>query len=425
MAIPDSPNWSSLKDIKAYPIPDFIKPPALDVVHDISLGPIALNVSKGKLNSRYWVVYQEAGNVNIAGAIDGEWQPAIAVFTEPVEITKISLTFDQLGRTLVFYNTDTSDLKLYWYNPVTETSEVKSLGIGYDPVACFDFPQDTNQSFSDMLVFYVRGQQVYMRIQRDRFDIEYECPANQPGITITSAGLRVDNRLQVVYEYVDGDYEPPIVPMPPIIVEGSYGYQSGWGTCFQTLRYVDATKKPFKLGFTVANVQFPEYTEIGASAYKQKQNLFTCNAPKALSCHVTRDTRSSLATLEFWCGGTQSFGTFTLDSFVGNWHFEYLANEHNLKITKDAVVVFNQVMGVPVTPGKSSLALVFGGGRLYFTGHGISFHGTMKDCWVENDGALFKWPLTEKDKSVHDSIPAGHILTIFNYKPENWKFIAS
>lgn len=69
MAIPDNPNWSSLTDVKPYPTPAFAKPPALDAVHDISLGPIALSDSMGKLNSRYWVASQEDGKVVIRGSV--------------------------------------------------------------------------------------------------------------------------------------------------------------------------------------------------------------------------------------------------------------------------------------------------------------------------------------------------------------------
>jgi hypothetical protein len=68
MAIPDSPNWSALTDIKPYPVPAFVKPAPLLGVSYIALGPLALNDSKGKINTRYWVVSQEAGSVVIRGS---------------------------------------------------------------------------------------------------------------------------------------------------------------------------------------------------------------------------------------------------------------------------------------------------------------------------------------------------------------------
>lgn len=68
MAIPDSPNWSSLTDIKPYPQPAFEKPQPIAIISSISLGPLALSDSKGKLNTRYWTVSQEAGQVVIRGS---------------------------------------------------------------------------------------------------------------------------------------------------------------------------------------------------------------------------------------------------------------------------------------------------------------------------------------------------------------------
>ena len=102
-----------------------------------------LNLSK---DSEFSSAYTNGGS---------SWSVPTLLFNEVEPIIKMSLTFDQLGRPLVFYNTEDGLLKLYWYNPVTQTNEVKSMGIGYDPVACFDWPQDTGQPFSDMLVFYV------------------------------------------------------------------------------------------------------------------------------------------------------------------------------------------------------------------------------------------------------------------------------
>jgi hypothetical protein len=69
MAIPDSPNWSSLTDIKAYPQPSFVKPPMPAGVAAVSLGPITLNNSQGVLNSRYWLVEQIDGQVIIQGSV--------------------------------------------------------------------------------------------------------------------------------------------------------------------------------------------------------------------------------------------------------------------------------------------------------------------------------------------------------------------
>ena len=185
-----------------------------------------------------WVFYDGAGGEEqitssggIASALTGgasttvreftgDWGAPEILFSEAQPIEQISLTFDQLGRPLVFYRVGEDTLKLYWYDPVAQQNVTTTLTTGKDPTACFDFPQDTGQSFTDVLLFYVRENQVFMRIQRDRYAIEYPCPAIQPGLKINSAGLRVDNRLQVVYQFKDEDFVVPSIPAePPPIVQ--------------------------------------------------------------------------------------------------------------------------------------------------------------------------------------------------------------
>lgn len=430
--IPDNPNWSSLTDVKAYPIPDFIKPPALGVVHDISLGPIALNDSQGKLNSRYWVVYQEAGKVNISGAIDGEWQPATVVFTEPTEITKISLTFDQLGRPLVFYNTDTSDLKLYWYNHVTETNEVKSLGIGYDPAACFDWPQDTSQSFSDMLVFYVRGQQVYMRIQRDRFDIEYSCPANQPGITITSAGLRVDNRLQVVYQHEAGDYVPPIVPVPPIVVDGKYGYKMMREMSLVAGSPLIADRYNFKAGFDIQGYAHSSSMPV-AVLLSQGANIrplsFISGSifyPTTLAVLLYKTTEASNGTIVVIISNREHF--FPLPSPLGDGAYEIKVQSGIFTLTRNSSEVVRGLI-VPAVYINDNGPLCFGAPLRRYNDQlitiPIGIEATFTRCWVDTVAGRLNWNFASPNIADQPSSPSGNNAEIYNHRPQNWKFIAS
>ena len=201
MAIPNSPNWSSLTDIKPYPQPSFVKPSVPSGVVAVSLGPIELNDSEGVLNSRYWLVTQLDGQVLIQGATGEAWMAPVTSFNEPLPIQQISLTFDQLGRPLVFYRVGEDVLKLYWYDPILQQNTLTVFGQGIDPLAAFDFPQDTGQSFTDVLLFYVRDDRIYMRVQRDRYAIEYLASDVIPRVRLRSAGLRVDNRFQVEYTY--------------------------------------------------------------------------------------------------------------------------------------------------------------------------------------------------------------------------------
>ncbi|WGH49669.1 tail fiber protein [Alishewanella phage vB_AspM_Slicko01] len=202
MAIPNSPNWSTLTNEKPYITPSFPKPPLPSGVAAISLGGIELNNSQGRLDTRYWLVVVDGVDVKIAGANGNGWGTPVTIFEEPDIIVEISLTFDQTGRPLVFYKTSTDELRIFWYDSVLEDYTIKLITSGNSPITCFDFPQDAGLSFTDILLFYVRDNSLFMRVQRDRYNIEYDTGVNIEGIRIVSAGLRIDSRLQVVYEYI-------------------------------------------------------------------------------------------------------------------------------------------------------------------------------------------------------------------------------
>lgn len=143
MAIPNSPNWSALVNVLNYQPAGIAKPPnlAFDVVQAVSLGPMQLNNSGGKLNERYWIAYVDNGSVLIKGSQGEQWGAETVLFNDLEPIKQMSITFDQLGRPLVFYRVGADTLKLYWYNPVLEQTGLKVLAQGIDPNAGFDTPR--------------------------------------------------------------------------------------------------------------------------------------------------------------------------------------------------------------------------------------------------------------------------------------------
>lgn len=199
MAIPNSPNWSPLTDIKKFDLPNIDKPEKPKGIVGTSIGPAELNNSQGTLNNRYWLIKQDTTTnmVVISGAIGTNWSTEVGLFIENELINQMALTFDQLGRPLILYTVGVN-LKLYWYDPIAQNNVITLLGQGIDPVACFDFPANVNQSFTDVLLFYRKGSNIYMRVQRERYENEILLPVNNVS-RLYSAGLRVDNRLQVLY----------------------------------------------------------------------------------------------------------------------------------------------------------------------------------------------------------------------------------
>ena len=195
-------NWFS-RDMQL-PYPDYgvNKPPTPEQNPVVErLGPIALSASGGSLVSRWWAAWQDSltGNVVIAGAQGAAYGLDAPLFSEASDIVQITLTFDQLGRPLVFYKTDTNDIKLYWFDPVADENTISVFGQGSYPTAIFDYPTNPSQSFTDAVMFYIgAGGQVKYRKQRDRFAVEYGIP-DAFGSRILSAGLTRENRVQVVF----------------------------------------------------------------------------------------------------------------------------------------------------------------------------------------------------------------------------------
>ncbi|TMP48725.1 hypothetical protein [Pseudoalteromonas sp. S1688] len=272
--IPNSPEWSAINTVSDYPELDLVKPSPLfiDSEYDVSLGPINLNDSQGRLDSRYWFIYQnsDTNQILVCGAEDNQWGEPIELFNESGTVWEISLTFDQLGRPLVFYRISADTLKLYWYNPVLEQTELKVLAQGIDPNAGFDAPQDTGQSYSDAMLFYVRDNVIYMRIQRDRFETEYVTPSIGANVELRSSGMRVDNRYQVVYRHELTDYvpEPPVPPTPPVI-NGGYRYRLVFASYFLAtgLDVQNPAVDPLEISFDITRSLTPEQKPFEQGTY--------------------------------------------------------------------------------------------------------------------------------------------------------------
>ena len=272
--IPNSPEWSAINTVSDYPELDLVKPSPLfiDSEYDVSLGPINLNDSQGRLDGRYWFIYQnsDTNQILVCGAEDNQWGEPIELFNESGTVWEISLTFDQLGRPLVFYRISADTLKLYWYNPVLEQTELKALAQGIDPNAGFDAPQDTGQSYSDAMLFYVRDDIIYMRIQRDRFETEYVTPSIGDNVELRSSGMRVDNRYQVVYRHELTDYvpEPPVPPTPPVI-NGGYRYRLVFASYFLAtgLDVQNPAVDPLEISFDITRSLTPEQKPFEQGTY--------------------------------------------------------------------------------------------------------------------------------------------------------------
>lgn len=462
MSIPSSPDWSALKNIGNYPSFSAEKPdPIVDIsVYDISIGPTALSSSNGKLNERYWIVYAIGVDVFIAGALGGVWVGTVLLFSESVDIKSISITFDQTGRPIIFYRVGEDTLKTYQYNSDTGSDEIKVIAQGRNPSAGFDLISDASKANSDAMLFYSRGGGIYMRVQRERFEIEHETPAKLlKDLDIISTGMRVDNRYQVVYQYHDENYAPP-PPQPPIPPEftGDYVYMQGGATQFGLEKPLinSAQHDDISLAFNLYRMDGvlaglnPTWGAYGIPIFCEGEQTTIYPIPLSYNTGFHFDINNTVA------GYLREYKLLAASKF----HLSFMYIEKVLYL----VLVINgrkntAVMPFVLSDGRWSVSIIGNvltvkkGEAILFTTEvqrgtdasekypkpgrfGAYTLGPLYRMWRQNfGGALYAittniagvethYPLMTYNSQTQESIPPGNNISIYNYKPANWKYIA-
>ena len=236
--IPDS-KWSCITKPKLFNVKELPLPSEVySTVYDIKIGALELYQANNSLNDRYWIVYQSGSNVLIRGAIDSDtWSAPQVLFTEVSPILDISLSFDSVGKPLVFYQRG-NELVLWFYDSQIGSNTIKTIASnGITPIINFDYINNTSDQNSDVLMFYVVNDVAYMRLQRDRFDIEYPTGVNYPELRLEKSGINLDNRFQVNYSFRD-------------MRDGSLLHRK----CLESDTYIlrQMQNNNFTLGFTIA-----------------------------------------------------------------------------------------------------------------------------------------------------------------------------
>lgn len=159
---------------------------------DYEDGPIALNDPSEGLFYQIWT-----------GQIYGE---GVFLFSDLVErqdilsalnITEMSFTFDQNGRPTVAY-VQYGIAKIWWYDSTIESHTTTEIGSGVlSPKVILDDKRQTQTNSSDIILGYIKNENLYYRQQRDRFGTEYLLATNVVG-RLQKIGMGNNLRLQFV-----------------------------------------------------------------------------------------------------------------------------------------------------------------------------------------------------------------------------------
>ncbi|MCU8036937.1 hypothetical protein ACRN98_22005 [Shewanella oncorhynchi] len=231
---------------------------SLDTPFELELGPIELNNSGGSIKEFWWLFNFNGTSVTASryNHFANEFDDQQIIFYVD-NVKRLSATFDQLGRPMVFYETVLGELRLYWFDPVNVENTTTVFGDGSYPFSTFDIRWDTSNARSDNMLFYIRDGGIYYRLQRDRYSIEHATPVIN-GAILLEADMTVDYRLQLLYRYIDTGYNPP-PPVPPVVdpASGAFAYlMTGYQSAIEIVEpdIISATT-PFSIAFQLDNVE--------------------------------------------------------------------------------------------------------------------------------------------------------------------------
>ena len=155
-------------------------------------GPIALNNTSSGLMAKIWT----ASYNNITGLI--KLQDGTSLFTD-VNLKELSLTFNQNGDPFIAFRSGTR-IKIWWFDPLLSNYTVKDITSGDQPFCYLDEHRPEFSSISDVFIIYHRDGEIFYRLQRDRFDVEYSTGIiGGTDIVIECFGMTKNNRLQIKY----------------------------------------------------------------------------------------------------------------------------------------------------------------------------------------------------------------------------------
>lgn len=169
----------------------------VSLTRDFETGGIGLNDPSKGLNYQIWNCKIKEKEEIIISAENTE---DIIVY-QGSNITECSLTFDQNMRPAVaFVEQDVA--KLRWYDSQASSQVVTTLGSDIiTPRVSMDDKRYRQSTVNDIILAYLRSGNLYFRLQRDRFGVEYLLQPNVQSPGIIKIGMNRVNRFQFLMRY--------------------------------------------------------------------------------------------------------------------------------------------------------------------------------------------------------------------------------
>ena len=161
---------------------------------DVERGGVALNDPSQGLNVQDWTCSIASNGVDVQ-LRPGSASP-ITVFSQG-GIAELAFTFDQNMRPCIAYRVNDS-VYLRWYDSVPQAYVTTEFTATRNPKLALDDKRTTQIALSSDIIFaYMRGNTVYYRQQRERFQTERIVRTGVPdGLALVRIGMGVNLRFQ-------------------------------------------------------------------------------------------------------------------------------------------------------------------------------------------------------------------------------------
>lgn len=198
--------------LSSTPLPSPFLPPRTAIrfssaagMHDVHMGGIAIGDPTQGLSYQLWQAFCDtAGNVWLTAPNTPPF-----ILLSHVGAVWVGLAFDQNARPFITYAQVNGQAFYYWFDSTIPGFRTSALtGVIHRVFASLDDIRPATISGSDVVLIYVRSGTIFMRVQRDRFGVEYNLGAAPA--TLVQIGMNLKYRFQFAFQNAQAAN-----PLPP------------------------------------------------------------------------------------------------------------------------------------------------------------------------------------------------------------------
>lgn len=156
---------------------------------DYEMGGVALNDPSQGLSVKEWTIYLVGDDVTVSA----EGVTPTVLFSG-ANITELSLTFDQNMQPVVAY-VQAAEARLYWFDSAIPGFTSTVIPGAISPRVALDEKRPLLILSSDVILGYVKDDNLYFRAQRDRYLIEYLLKTDV-NATLVTVGMTTNYRFK-------------------------------------------------------------------------------------------------------------------------------------------------------------------------------------------------------------------------------------